>query len=267
MTKPRKKPASKPDRLRARRRKRRENGRRVPGTNATSYPCSCGCGGEVVAVPPDELTATLDAMTTDEDRVWLEREVDAAARGDAAVALEASEHGPQVQGSTRRLTLDYLARVGNDAAEWLVARWVRSQAYEWMLVNEDPRVTEAALSALVTHPIPDEPDVQWFREYGNRVAACDVLCAEAALHADGGFRDFIEVRAGEELLDRAGRVREWPNQPLGVYEYLGLDRDVLTVREYDTGHERRVLHRAARPAPTRASWCSGGWCRSRQRLD
>src|SRR5699024_626316 len=135
------------------------------------------------------------------------------------------------QGSTRPLTLDYLARAGENAPEWLIARWVRTQAYEWMLLTEDPRITEAALSALLTHPIPDEPDIAWLREYGNRVVASDLLCAEVALHACGGFRDFIEARAGEELLDRAGRVREWPNQPLGVYEYLSLDRDVLTVGE------------------------------------
>lgn len=80
------------------------------------------------------------------------------------------------------------------------------------------------------------------RRYGTRVAGGDVLCEEAALHADGGFRDFLEVRATDALLERAGRVREWPNQPLGLYEYLGLDQDILTVRDHHSGQQVEVLH-------------------------
>jgi len=69
----------------------------------------------------------------------------------------------------------------------------------------------------------------------------DLLCQEVPLHAAGGLRDFIEVRASKELLDRAGRVWAWPNQPLGLYEYLGLEREVLTIREHRTGREAHVL--------------------------
>jgi hypothetical protein len=234
----RKKQSHGPDRLRRRRRERGKD--KVPeGTEA----CPCGCGG--LSVPAGRLTRTLDALWTPEDQEWTDRAAEAEARGDARAALEAYGHTPQVSGNLWPVQLEYLARVGDAAPEWLVARWVRAQAVRWMLLNEDPRIQSAVVDALVTHELPDEITADWLKEYGSMVAANDLLCHELALHAESGFEDFLDLRASDELLARAGRVREWPNQPLGVYEYVDVERDVLIVRDLVTGDRRDVLHLGA----------------------
>ena len=188
--------------------------------------------------------AGLETRWTPEHREWTRRAVDAEARGDAKAALEAYDHTPHAADAWAA-QLTYLARAGDDAPEWLVARWVRAQAVRWMLLNEDPRIESAVLEVLPTHDLPEAFTGEWLREYGSLVAANDRLCHGLALHPDGGFEDFLDLRAGDELLGRAGRVREWPNQPLGVYEYLDVQRDVLTVRDLMTGRGRKVLHLGA----------------------
>ncbi len=207
--------------------------------------CDCGCGLEIVSVPNDEFARTMDKLRRPEDLVWLEREIDAAAHGDAAAALDAYDQGLHMLESIVRPTLDRLAQLGDETPEWLMARWARWTAYRWMLLNKDPRTDGAARLVLMTHELPDDITPEWLYEHGTRTMGCDLLCEEFALHADGGFADFIDVKAGEELLARAGLVREWPNQSLGVFEYLGVDRNILHVREIGTGERSDVLHLGA----------------------
>lgn len=160
-------------------------------------------------------------------------------------ALEAYMHTPRLSCDLWPAQLDYLARAGANAPEWLIARWVREQAVRWMLVNADPRIDTGIVDALITHDLPEDFSEEWMGEYVSKVAGSDALCHDLALHAGGGLGDFIDLRASDELLARAGRVREWPNQLLGVYEFVDVERDVLTVRDLANGERRDLLHLGA----------------------
>ncbi|WP_370614416.1 hypothetical protein [Mumia sp. Pv 4-285] len=184
-------------------------------------------------------------MRTPEDDAALLESYEAELRGDAAAALDAMRRTFYVVGSRRPATLEYLARLGDSAPEWLIARWLRDQAYGWMMYEGDLRVGVAAKYATLTHGVPDladEPLAAWFDAYAPRVAASDTLCQAFALYDGGGLASFLDQRASPALIDRAGRVREWSDAPLQVYELSGTEGEVLIVRDHASGREHRTLH-------------------------
>lgn len=137
----------------------------------------------------------------------------------------------------------HLARLGDHTPTWTVGRWVVQQAYRWMLLNVDPRVDDAVrLTLVATHEFSLEIGREELYELGNRVAGCDWICAEIALYASHGLADFLDVKAGPELLRRAGPVECWPHIPLTAYRYGDLEADTLTVRDLRSAADQRVLH-------------------------
>jgi hypothetical protein len=137
----------------------------------------------------------------------------------------------------------HLARLGDHTPSWTVGRWVVQQAYRWMLLNADPRVDDAVrLTLVATHDFPLEIGREELYELGNRVAGCDWICEEIALYASHGLADFLDVKAGPELLSRAGPVERWPHIPLASYRYGALEADTLTVRDWRSGANQCVLH-------------------------
>ena len=136
----------------------------------------------------------------------------------------------------------HLARLGDHTPSWTVGRWVVQQAYRWMLLNVDPRVDDAVrLTLVATHDFPLEIGREELYELGNRVAGCDWICEEIALYASHGLADFLDVKAGPELLRRAGPVERWPHIPLAS-SCGALEADTLTVRDLRSGADQRVLH-------------------------
>ena len=111
-----------------------------------------------------------------------------------------------------------------------------------MLLNADPRVDDAVRFTLAaTHDFPLEIGPDELLELGNRVAGCDWIYEEIALYASHGLDDFLDVKAGPELVRRAGPVERWPHIPLASYRYGALEADTLTVRDLRSGANRRVL--------------------------
>jgi len=192
-----------------------------------------------------DIIGQLDALRTPEDDAAMLESYEAELRGDAAAAIEAMQRTFHVVGSTRLAKLEHLAHLGDAAPEWLIARWLRDQAYAWMLHEQDLRVGVAATYATLTHDVPDLSDEQlaeWFEQYGPRVIASDTLCQGFALYREGGFADFLAQRASPSLLARAGRVREWPETPLRVYELAEIEGPLLMVRDLATGALHPTLH-------------------------
>lgn len=192
-----------------------------------------------------DVIGQLEAMRTPEDDAAVVESHLAELRGDAAGALDAMARTFNIVGSPRIAYLEHLDRLGDDAPEWLIGRWLRKQAYGWMLHQQDPRVTVAAKYATLTHGVPDLCPSEmraWWDEYAPRVVASDALCHHFAVHDLGGFADFLESAASPGLIARAGRVREWPGAPLRVYELREVDGDVLVVRDHATGRDHRTLH-------------------------
>jgi len=118
-----------------------------------------------------------------------------------------------VEESLHRHRLREIADLADDAPGWVYSRWCVDQAFEWMLMNKDPRADDVVRTVLaVAHlghvePLLDRPTE--LQEYGTIVAACDWLVQQLCVYANGGLQDFLDVRAEPGLLDRADRIREW----------------------------------------------------------
>lgn len=199
-----------------------------------------------MAVPPGELIAYLDAHRTDEDERWMRRCLEAEARGDAEAALDCYRRGVHVDGAPKQAELAHLAAVGADAPTWLVGRWAARQAYERMIVDQDPRLDDAVRAVLATtHELPDDltemSDRAWY-ELGTTAVATDWLVRELALYEAGGLRDFLDLHAEPPLLARAGPLQRWPDAPLQVYRYGSLQAAVLCVTDVGTDESWDVMH-------------------------
>jgi len=165
--------------------------------------------------------------------------MDAAARGDARAALEHHLSGLTVEGSLHPHRLREIVDLTDDAPGWVYSRWCVDQAFQWMLMNRDPRTDDAVRTVLTlahldhVEPLLDRPTE--LQEYGTIVAACDWLVQQLCVYEHGGLQDFLDVRAEPELVERADLIGEWADAPWGVYRLVELRGSVLVVR--DLAHE------------------------------
>ena len=194
-------------------------------------------------MPGDQIFHYIETHRTAEDDEWMQRSLDAEARGDAAAALECDEHVLQVVESPRRYELAYLAHLGDDAPGWLICRWILAQAKASLLMSGDPRVQMATVLVLAgTYELPDEDDDWAMLELGTGVAGTDWLVRELLVHTYSGLADFLDERARPELVARAPRIRDWIDEPLRVYRFVDLRDDRLTVLEVGSTRTHEVLH-------------------------
>lgn len=170
----------------------------------------------------------------------------AAARGDAAAALEAFRRRGYPSGAGDEQELAFLERLGDDAPDWLIGRWACETAFDWMLECEDPRVEPAAWALAATHdpPPPGVSPTEVVQRF-QQIAAHDVLAHQLALFELGGLADFVNVRAGARLLERAPRLAEWASRQWSVFEQVRLRDDVHRVRDVANDESYDVLHLGA----------------------
>lgn len=170
----------------------------------------------------------------------------ASYRGDAAAALAAYGRRPVGQGQPIMHELAFLDRLGEDAPDWLIARWACDTAHGWMLERSDPRPERAARALALTYePPPPEATRDDIAFWLTMIAVRDDLVRQHALFDLGGLADFVDRGAQPELLARAPRLSEWGGRPWSVFERTDLRRDVLTVRDLATDESYDVLHLGA----------------------
>ena len=207
-------------------------------------PCDCGCGGEGVRVPPGEVFAFLEANRTEGDVADMKECQHAQARGDAATALDAYRRGLHIDGSPQEEMLETLVMLGPMAPPWILARWIVSQAYGWMLLNEDPRTDEAVRMTLACcYSIPEKWDPQEFLEFGTSVGACDWVAHELATYDLGGLADFVDVVVDDEFKEAAPMIEDWVNAPLRPYRYESSGELAVRISDLNTGEELEVIDR------------------------
>lgn len=167
----------------------------------------------------------------------------AASRGDTAGALAAFRRRGYPPGLGDERELEFLDRLGDEAPDWLIARWACETAFDWLIETEDARVERAAWSVAPTHgpPPPGAKPVEIVQRL-QLIAAHDRLAIQHALFELGGLADFLDLRAEAGLLVRAPRLAEWPGRRWSVYEQVELRDDVLRVRDTVSGKTSDVVH-------------------------
>jgi hypothetical protein len=181
-----------------------------------------------------------------EDVEHMDAHIDAAARGEPREALWHLDRTLQVEGALTPHKLHELAMLGDEAPGWMYSRWCVEQAYRWLLHTCDPRTDSAALQTMVVSHREDmekvADDEVLFRELGTRIAAGDWLCEQLATYDYGGLHDFLDARAGEALLHRCDRVREWADVRMGGYVLEEPHGGALRVRDLSIGAAIDVLN-------------------------
>ena len=192
---------------------------------------------------------SLEHLLTPHDLEMMGRALDAEARGDAAAAWELHMAGLIVEESLTHHCLAELACIGDGAPAWMCSRWAVDQALRWLLVGEDPRCGEVVRLVLAgVHLREVEPfvtDAVAFQEYGTAVAASDWVYQQLAAFEFGGLRDFLDVRAGQGLLERLDQIDEWERSAVTAYELLDVCDDVLRARRMTDDQPVELLNLGA----------------------
>ena len=202
-------------------------------------------GAQCWDLDPRRFTQQLEEILTEEDHEQLALCLDAEARGDAEAALEHFLATPHIVGSLHLHHLRELANWGSEAPGWAISRWVREQAYRWMLEKGDARINDALLTTVAAAYADLDPvrPMGWEPlEFFNRVAGSDWICEQLALYECGGLADFIEVRADEALLARTDSIADWHPVAMRGYTIDDMDGDRLTVTELATAASFEVLN-------------------------
>lgn len=79
-------------------------------------------------------------------------------------------------------------------------------------------------------------------EFFTGLAASDWVCEQLALYEMGGLADFIDVRAGEDLLARSDRLDEWHPAAMRGFTIDDFQDDRLLVTELGGGEVQEVLN-------------------------
>lgn len=224
---------------------RKRSKRPRPARRIRRGPPSPGNGRDVIELDSRTFTKDFQAMLTDQDRREMELSMLAEADGDAARARDHYYASPTFEGVPHPHHLQEIIDLGEEAPGWVWSRWVSSQAYRWMLVQEDQRVTSAVLQATTV----GYPDVDLERPFGlaigefcTRLAASDWVCDQLATYEYGGLLDFLDLRAGAFLERRADRIREWALAPMGGYRLDDVRGDRIQLVDLGSGDRLEALN-------------------------
>lgn len=203
---------------------------------------------ETISLDPRRFSEQLESILTDDDHREMERSADAEAAGDPVRALQHLLNTTRVVGSLHEHHLRELVALGDDMPGWGLARWVRVQAYRWMLLTQDPRVDDVALTTFIcAYPDLDIESPMGLApgEFLTRLAASDWICEQVALYEYGGLADFLDVRAADSLVDRSDQIASWCTAPMGGYTLDAVSADRLLVTDLADGQGMETLNLGA----------------------
>lgn len=172
---------------------------------------------------------------------------DAEARGDVEEALRIYSEIDFFDGNAHSSLLAQLADLGADAPGWVWSRWVTIQARR-PLWSDSPRSNEPDPNLIraveIAYPHGVDNDRMGGMSMQTFVALLyerDWILRQLIVYEDGSLRDFVQHRAGEQLLARADRVGAWADAPMGGYR---LESDVggsLQLTDLASGERVDVL--------------------------
>ena len=137
---------------------------------------------------------------------------------------------------------------GAEAPAWAYSRWVREQAYRWLLIADDPRIENVLLTTVIAAYAdldPERPMGGDPHEFFTRIAGSDWICEQLAVYEYGGLADFIDVRASDELLARTDRIEDWYASAVGGFTLDDLAGDRLLVTELAGNRRFELLNLGA----------------------
>jgi len=161
----------------------------------------------------------------------------AAADGQLERALELYDSVPGVAGSELSRGMRQLSELGVEAPPWAWSRWIREQAFRWLVSSNDRRVDLAfAIAADVAYPAGVDAD------HVGLVLARDWIVRQMVLYELGGLADFVRTVAGVDLLARAEPMTEWWCAPMGVYQLIDETADCTRLLDLETDEQVEVLN-------------------------
>lgn len=196
----------------------------------------------------------LEDAFTEEDRAGIARVMELEDAGDLSAALSALRRQKRVLGAGQERHLAEMVRLGDAAPSWAWGRWALGAAYRWALRSEDPRCGQAVLAVFEATYL-DEPT--YSRSLGTTMAAGDALVEDIALFDLGIFDDYLDLRAGELVLERARCARTWGVSGPSVFQLGGLRGDRLLVVDRVGDRELEVVHTGEAMGTAKDEWMFG----------
>ncbi|MGH8894513.1 MAG: hypothetical protein ACRDWY_14605 [Actinomycetes bacterium] len=198
--------------------------------------------------------ADIETFFTEQDRADKRRVMDLEAEGDLVGALRALRRTARVVGNAHERHLAEMVRFGDEAPGWLWGRSVLGAAYRWALASEDPRVAEAVLAVYVATYREQKP---FDRHAGTALAASDGLVQDIVVFDLGVLDDYLDVRAGAVVLERAACARSWGSGAPTVGRLGGLAGDRVMFADEVSGGEVPVIHTGEAMGTCRDEWVLG----------
>ena len=183
-------------------------------------------------------------MTFDHE-VAVEECAAAELRGDWASAFEHHRSVPMFAESGHGAMLHVLADLGDDAPRWLVTRFLTVMARRLEVYGQPRRagrVLEHVVPLIYPHSVPMEViGCQHPQQVAPFIYARDWVVRQADVYDLGGLEDLLVVKGVEGAVARGERVEEWLDAPMGGYQVLRADGEVMTVADALTGDEMDLL--------------------------
>jgi hypothetical protein len=166
----------------------------------------------------------------------------AEARGDPSTALRLLTEVGEDEDAMLVEDLTTMARHGDQAPPWLIARWLTRQALRWMRLRGDDRYERARILTLRgTYWLQFDLGVEELPPAYARALADDWVTREIALYGYQALDDFLDCVADPRLVDTAGDVRTWTRMPLRAYRLGATEEDWLPVTDLTTSGRHEVF--------------------------
>lgn len=187
----------------------------------------------------------VEHLLTDDDKQHMVLSMEAAAVGDAQLALEYELSVSVLPGGPAAALLQEIVGLGEDAPGWVWSRWITHQAYRWLLVCQDTSVDQVVrdvIAALYGDVMPEIDGPDDLRDLDTRVAASDWAAEQLAVHELGGLRRFLDAKAGPALRARADSIEQWVTAQMSGYRLDRTRGPLLEVTDLADGRTFDVLN-------------------------
>lgn len=166
-------------------------------------------------------------------------------RGEWSTAYERHRSVPMFAQSHHGGLLKVMVDLGDDAPDWVLARFVTVMAHRLEMhgqVRRSSRVLQHVMPTLYPHGIPWEAmDCEHPEQVPAAIFGQDWVVRQADVFDLGGLVDLLHLPTARGLVDRVPVVREWAHEPMGGWRIERADSEVLRVTDVATGERRRLL--------------------------
>ncbi len=188
---------------------------------------------------------SIASQMTADDLLAVEECAAAELRGDWATAFERHRSIPMYAESQHGAHLRLMADLGDDAPEWLRARFLTTLVRRWEGYGQPRRagrVLQQVVPLVYPQGVPFEAiGCAHVEQVSAWIFGRDWVVRQADAYELGGLQDLVHLPTASGAVATAPRIAQWAQAPMGGYRIVGADGAELVVADAATGEEFALL--------------------------